>query len=54
MIKYLNNEAAWNEYFFSLADDLEPVYFSDDDGDEDDFDDDRHADIIEGLADHEE
>jgi len=54
MIKYLNDEAAWNEYFFSLADDLEPVYFSDDDGDEDEFDDGSGTSIIEGLASHEE
>ena len=54
MIKYVKNEEAWNDYFFALADNFEPVYFSDDDGDEDDFDDESHSDIIEGLARQEE
>ena len=40
--------------FFALTDNFEPVYFSDDDGDEDDFDDESHSDIIEGLARQEE
>ena len=54
MTEFMNDEVAWNEYFFSLADDLEPIYFSDDEWDEDDIDGDSYEEIIDGLVNYEE
>ena len=51
-MKCLNDEEAWDEYFFFLTDVLELTYFSDDDADEDEINDDDYMDSIESLASH--
>ena len=54
MIRCTREEDVWNNYFVTLADNLEPIYFSDDDGDENEYDVESYSDNVGGLARHEE